>query len=58
MENGFYTPQETARILKISVRTLERRRVEGAIKSTKDGGLRFYSVTAIKKYLAENRKEK
>jgi DNA-binding transcriptional MerR regulator len=56
MEEGFYTPKETARILKFSTRTLERRRKAGLIESVKDEGLRFYSADAIEKYKSENRK--
>lgn len=58
MQEQYYTPKETARILKVSERTLERRRKAGLIKSAKDGARRFYSGMAIKKYMAEARKEK
>jgi predicted site-specific integrase-resolvase len=58
MEEDFYTSKETAQILKISERTLERRRKGGQIKSAKDGARRFYSRESIRQYFSEMRKEK
>ena len=57
MQEQYFTPKETAQRLKISTRTLDRRRKAGLIKSSTDGARRFYSEKAINEYLSNERKE-